>query len=322
MIEGRDVSAAFAHFVALDRAIEAAGGATRPSYARRCAALAALGAPDSPDALAGRIRDMTLALRGAPGVSSATRPVFAATLAAFNRQAKDYRAARASLLPAMPGRRRASLPAAALAYAVAGRSALSEADLLRIEAIAPLVAAPWWSGRSTWNGYFAAAFALKGEEAPIVAARLNAAANALESAGAARDLARNEARRLALAAADPAAGAALWRRLDDARRARDLPGKPSQGLLVAYAARAARRSEMAVPALAAAMTALDGLRPRVHSITRPYLAAGLAAQAIASAPQDRQDPIQALEATLLVMQANEEMAAAAAAGAAAVAASG
>jgi hypothetical protein len=330
-MSGSSVTLEFERFVALDRAIEAAGDAGRPGYARRCAALTALSSSEPHELLVARIRENARVLRGAPGVSGAVRPVFAAALAAARRDADDYLIARARLMPAMEGRRRRSLPAAALAYAAAGRILADATDRARIEAIAPLVAAPWWSSRAAWNGFFAAALALKGEGAPIVAARLNAAQSALEDAGAGLDLARNEARRLVLAPADPAQAAAVWRRLDDARRARRLHGRAPAPMLIAYAARAAHAPDAAAPALAEAMAALDGLRPRAHSIIRPFLAAGLAARALAPAAPDAPDAPDAqrdtdvagaLEAALLVVQANDEMAAIAAVGAATVAASG
>jgi hypothetical protein len=321
-MSGTSISDVLERFVALDRAIEAVGGAARPGYARRCAAMAALASSDPPDVLVARIGEIARVLRGAPGVSGAVRPVFAATLAATNSDADDYLIARARLLPAMEGRRRKSLPVAALAYAAAGHILPKAADLTRIEAIAPLVAAPWWSSRSLWNGFYAAALALKGEAAPIVGARLNAAANALEEAGAPHDLARNEARRLALAAAHPAAAAKLWRRLDDARRARRLPGRAPQSVLLGYAARTAHAPDAAIATLAEAMTALGTLRPRAHPIIRPHLAAGLAARALPPARPESPDLAAPLEAVLMVVQANDELAAVAAAGAAVAAASG
>jgi hypothetical protein len=298
-----DIADIVARYTAIDVALNAADGARRPRFARQCAAMVALSASGEPAVVADRIRACAWALHGARGVTGEVRPVFAAALATAHRSADDYVAAREGLLPALEGRRK-SLPAAALTYAIAGRTVVSDTERARILDLAPLVAAPWWSAASAWNGFYAAVFALTGLETSEIERRLDATRRALADAGAHDGVVRDEGRRLALRAEDAGAAAHAWRRLDDARRDGRLGGRYSQGALVAYAASAAGQAGDAVETLGQARSAVDDVRPRPHSLIRPFLAVGLARLTLLT-PADRPDVQDAVEAALLVIQANE-----------------
>ncbi|MGD2133056.1 MAG: hypothetical protein PVI23_09695 [Maricaulaceae bacterium] len=320
MMRSTDHAQTFARFNALDAALRETARACRPEYARRFAALALLGVQDEPRSLAQRTSNIAEDLVGAPGIASAARPVFAASLVIAGRSVDDYLRTREALSPVLRGGLRKGLPSAALIYAAAGRSQIDDAMRARIEGIAPLVRAPWWCAAAARNGFFAAALALDGDRLDVIEARVEAARRALDSAGASTGLARDGGRELALTGAEPVSAALTWSKLRALRGAHQWRGlKPAS--LIGPAAAVGADADAAARALDDAYDAVHSLRPRVSSVARPFLAAGLARFLLSPTAAPGDSAVSAVQGALAIIAANEAaMAAVIASGAAVVAA--